>query len=120
MGRGLHTSRWNNYYCSEITRAETNVLSLLRLLISIFVFCFVGVLVESSLMCTFRSVLEATGLKVKVADMEVSPTVDMDHEDNSNPHRGMLSYLTVYPIQGRPSFLSRLVLSELARIVVFI
>jgi len=47
-----------------------------------------GVLVENQLMCTFRSLLEMTGLKVKLGELEKSPYIDIPCEDNTNPHRG--------------------------------
>jgi len=48
------------------------------------------------LMCTFRSLLEMTGLKVKLGELESSPSVDIPCEDNTNPHRGDSSRYVIW------------------------
>jgi len=47
-----------------------------------------GVLPESSIVCAYRSILHSCGLRVKLAELESSPYVDIAAEDNTNSHRG--------------------------------
>lgn len=51
-------------------------------------FTGIGVTMENELQCTYRSIIQVTGVKVKLADLENSPFVDIPLENEDVIHSG--------------------------------